>query len=414
MSLLKSSKKTKAVADIDSLKNKPTTDMATILANVGAKVDAIMDAPTKPVKKPKATVTPAVSNALKDAEDIFTKAMVNAGVDAPIDNNKSTPVIDSISTPAIDSIKVFKDDDVPVDTEDDDLEIIAVSQNEIKTALRSLISKGNTTIASLYELHDQYNNEFFEGRLSIPLITIEKMSNKTLGSYSPSADTAGIENHMRFNVNFIALNTDTRIAETLRHEMIHQYQDEVLYAKQARGDRAGHEGMKRPKEWHNTEFRDNAELVGIPANGKHCTGNPALMPEAKSYNRKFACGCVASNGYKMTIWSTREVDATCNVCGEEYVELKKAGGTIVVSQSDIEKPGEDAIKIKMSVDYAQFTNFQEKADLTEVAKSLKKAKADYKEGIYQKGHNAYAKGIRYWIAWNMPEATKKDGGKKND
>ena len=39
----------------------------------------------------------------------------------------------------------------------------------------------------------------------------------------------GLTNHIRFNRDFIALNTEERILETLRHEMIHQWQDEVYY-----------------------------------------------------------------------------------------------------------------------------------------------------------------------------------------
>jgi predicted SprT family Zn-dependent metalloprotease len=233
------------------------------------------------------------------------------------------------------------------------------------------------------------------------------MSNKTLGKYNSGHDTIGLTNHIYFNRNFIALNTGTRILETLRHEMIHQYQDEVMYEKTDNEGKLIHGGQKRPKDWHNGDFRDFAKKVDIPAIGKHCTGSPANMPEAKSYNRKFRCGCMASNGHPLTIWSTREVDAVCNVCGEPFEEVKKSGGTIAVVLSDIEKGGQDAVEAKMQKEFKSFEKFQDKYELTEALEEVKSAGEAYKEGIYQKGHLSYTAGFRYWLAWGSIESKDK-------
>lgn len=295
-----------------------------------------------------------------------------------------------------------------VTTEDEDQEIIEVSQDEVKKALKTLLSKHNDVIGLLYAKHDEYNKQYFGGQLSVPIITIDKMSNKTLGSYNHGQDNTGLENHIYMNRNFIALNTETRILETLRHEMIHQYQDEVLYEKKDKAGNLIHSGAKRPADWHNKDFREWAERVGIVANGKNCTGNPAHMPEAKSYNRKFACGCVATNGYPVTIWSTREIFAVCKICGRAFKELKKSGGTIAVKSSTIEKNGEDIVEIAMRKTYSNFEKFGSKKILTDRTKELKKDNIPYEEGIYSKGHNAYAKGYYYWVAYNDLEVEAKE------
>ena len=283
----------------------------------------------------------------------------------------------------------------------DDLEqpIIEVAQLEVKQALKSLLSRKNAITAVLYGAHDTYNHRYFQGRLSVPLITIESLSHKTLGRYMPSAEATGLENHIVLNRHFVALNTETRILETLKHQMIHQYQDEVIYEKHGRDGRLLHEGEKRPKDWHNKDFKDWALSISIAAKGRKCCGSPAKMPEPKSYNRKFVCRCVASNGYPLTIWSTREIKAVCQVCNSSFIEVKKAGEVISVGASDIESKGQDAIENRMKAEFSSFEKFKEKYSLTDKTKELKKAGVRYKEGMYQKGHNACLAGYHYWVAF---------------
>src|SRR5690606_28696919 len=109
--------------------------------------------------------------------------------------------------------------------------------------------KENDFLAFLYKKWEEYNAQYFFGELSYPLITFEKMYNRTLGNYTYGEDSLGIKNHIRFNRNFISLNTEERILETLRHEMIHQWQDEILYigdeqkAKDIRVQQVNEEGM---------------------------------------------------------------------------------------------------------------------------------------------------------------------------
>ena len=289
---------------------------------------------------------------------------------------------------------------------DDDQELVEVSQTEVKLALKALLLKENELMSTLYLKHDEFNREFFDGMLPVPVITFDKMSNKTLGNMTPGTDNMGLESRIRFNKNFIALNTETRILETLKHEMIHQYQDEFIYERHDKEGTVTRVGQKRPKEWHNTDFKDWAKKVGIPAIGRKGGGNPAIMPEAKSYNRKFVCECVATNGYPLTIWSTREIHATCNTCECEFTEVKKAGKVIEVRVSDIEVGGKDAVQLRMAETFTEFERYQVKGELTAKVKELKKLKAKYQEGIYQRGHRKYSEGFFYWIAWNVPAPKK--------
>lgn len=334
----------------------------------------------------------------------------------------------------------FKASEVPntEDKPDGQQEIIEISKERVKEALRVLLSTKNTYIAMLYEKHAQYNSEFFEGALSTPVITIDKMDNRTLANYTYEGDPMAVDQHIKFNINFIALNEDWRILETLRHEMIHQWQDEVAYGKR---DATDNElkmtklpkidvetkaivfedvlQRRRPKETHNNDFRLYAAIVGIPAEGPNCTGNPANMPEPQSYNRKFVCLCMASNKYRMTIYSTREVDATCNVCGTKYTEVSKAteGKTITAKVSHIEKPGQDAIQDEMGAKYTEFVRFESKTlkdgfvDEIMGGTLAEGAATAMEQGVYQKGHNAYAWGHRYWVAYSMPDGTTHKKGK---
>lgn len=302
-----------------------------------------------------------------------------------------------------------------------DQEIIEVDQEEVKKALRLLLTKENDFLARLYQKWEEFNQEYFFGELSYPLITIDKLDNRTLGNYTHGRDNLGISNHIRLNRNFVALNTEERILETLKHEMIHQWQDEVLYAKPGESPRKIRYKMvvdgvvtemeamqkKRPKDWHNKDFKEMAKVVGIPAEGDKCYENPVKMPEPKSYNRKFICGCVASNGYPLTVWSTRFVNAICQTCGKPFREVPKVGKVIQVSQSHIEKPGEDAVEKEYSQKYRFFKKFTSKELKDEFLENFSETEeytmTNMAEGIYQKHHNAYKDGFTHWVAYNTNE-----------
>lgn len=321
----------------------------------------------------------------------------------------------------------------------DEQEIEEVDLNNVKKALQSLLTHQNDMLKALYQKHAEYNEKYFHGTLSHPLITIDKLNNRTLGNYTHGADEMGITNHIRFNRHFIALNDDKRIFETLVHEMIHQWQDEILYASEGNKnktikvpdcEKTGSDSYtwngewkeikpkKRPKDWHNRDFKEMAVVVNIPAKGDKCYGNRAKMPEPKSYNRKFICNCVASNGHPVTVWCTRKIFATCNVCGSEYIEVPKGGNVIRVKQSHVEKPGEDAIRIQMKDKYTHFEKFTSKdekdAFMDDTTNIVEEPISELQEGVYQKNHNAYKEGFRYWVAYNTTKEVDPDPIRKED
>lgn len=339
------------------------------------------------------------------------------------------------------------------ETESDDQpkgqEIVEVNQDEVKKALKALVTRENETLSFLYDMHAEYNAKYFYGQLSHPFITIEKLSNKTLGNYTHGEDAMGITNHIRFNRNFIALNEMERILETLRHEMIHQWQDEVLYMAEGvaahkvkmpvgfgkfldknepaklkwakDGTPVGEmvDQIKRPKEWHNRDFKEYAVVVDIPAKGDKCYGNIANMPIGKSYNRKFSCQCLASNNSFLTIWSTRPVHAVCEDCGEPFVEQEKAGELIPVVLSTVEAPGTDAIELKMKgKGYTHFQKFGSKKEKDAFVESLYATDIhgeglEVEQGFYLKGNNAYKEGFTHWVAYNgLSEVFKKNAKKE--
>lgn len=278
-------------------------------------------------------------------------------------------------------------------------EFIEVDQVGVKMALKALIANERPFLDFLYKKWEEFNEKYFGGQLTYPLITIEKMSNRTLGSYAPVTESMGISNHIRLNRSFVALNSEERVLETLLHEMIHQWQDEVLYAKNGEKPKKGQK--KRPKDWHNKDFKDMAEKVGIPAIGDRCYGSPARMPEPKSYNRKFVCRCVASNGYPLTIWSTRQVDAVCRICKSSFIEVPKGGKVIRVKSSHIEPEGVDMVEESMRTRYDYFKKFKSKEERDDFVDSYTLIIDDrYETGVYQRNHNGFKQGFTHWIAFS--------------
>lgn len=320
----------------------------------------------------------------------------------------------------------YEDNDSEEEDNSDEQPIIAVTQDAVKRALSVFLTKENNFLSHMYAKHTEYNERYFDGLLSFPLITTDKMSNKTLADYQPGTNEVGIENHIRLNRNFVALNEMARVERTLLHEMIHQWQDEVLYMQTGQEPKPvriptlsaehlkqmndtletgfpvtfenGYQPKRPKKNWHDRYFRAMASYVGIPAKGSKCTQDPVEMPEAKSYNRKFACECVASNGKPVTIWSTREVHAKCMDCGSIYNELQKSGAVVKTSQSHVERDGEDGVQTaKYKEGYTHFERFKDKVEQKEFIETLGGLLLD--EGHYQTAHNSYKEGYRYWVAY---------------
>lgn len=388
--------------------------------------------------------TPEFASAMKYVEAHWSGQMTDKASAKSLGLTPKEYAMNSIGNGILDGMHL---DDFPIEEADapKGQEIVEVDQNEVKKALHALLTRENDVLGWLYDKWNEYNDLYFYGQLSFPLITIEKLSNKTLGNYTHGADAMGITNHIRMNRNFIALNSEERILETLRHEMIHQWQDEVLYMAEgiARKDITlpvgfGHyldkeptvvkrskdnapigekgEQKKRPKEWHNRDFKEYAVVVGIPAKGDKCYGNPADMPKGQSYNRKYQCKCIASNNSRVTIWSTREIDARCNVCGKPYVEQVKEGELVPVTMSHIEMPGEDLVAItQKGKGFEHFQNFGSKKEADAFVDALYAGSDDALEmerGVYQKGHNAYKEGRTHWVSFNGKAELPKEEKKK--
>lgn len=361
--------------------------------------------------------------------DYITGSIENAINDGAVEWDKFSSPPAVVTPPATPPTKPKKP---PVDTSEDDQkeqEIVEVSQEQVKEALRILLTRKSEITANLYEKHTEYNGCHFCSELSTPIITIDKLNNKTLANYTEGKDGMELEHHIRFNHNFIALNEPERIYETLIHEMIHQWQDEVLYApdnathmkkiKMPQRDEDGKivyvEGFqkKRPKEWHNKDFKDMAAICGIPAKGTKCFGSPSNMPVPQSYNRKYMCGCVADNGYPVSIWSTQEIKAICQRClvkgrSGEFVEVSKKdpNARTITIKFGVEIGDQDIVHDTMTAKYQNFMRFDTKLKKDDFIDRLNLGDIEehpvvaLEQGVYQKNNNAYKKGDRYWIAYS--------------
>ncbi|ABO51136.1 protein of unknown function SprT [Desulforamulus reducens MI-1] len=181
-------------------------------------------------------------------------------------------------------------------------------QLQAKEALKTLLTSDDKVIAMLYEKHQDFNQEYFEGELSFPLISFEKMNTKTLATYTAGKNRLRLENHIRFNIELINLNEDQEeaICEVLKHEMIHQWQDECLYT-----------GEKKPKNWHNKDFKAKAEELGVLVQGTNC---PIKMPEGnvKNHSYRYVCGCRDEQNKTLVIRTPFPLEAKCKRCGEEF------------------------------------------------------------------------------------------------
>lgn len=201
----------------------------------------------------------------------------------------------------------------------------------VRETVMTFLRNKNERIKELLLWHEAYNAEYFEGKLSRPLITIEHTpGSKALATYFFEHQGIGIPFHIRLNLAFIALCWNEkhifRIENTLKHEMIHQWQHECVYV----GDK------KVPKSLHNKVFKEKAAEIGIPCVGRNMSTGTSLKeiaaeqngelenlePEEqaavpkKSRNRKWQCGC----GDSRTVWSTKEVKAVCGECKKPYEE----------------------------------------------------------------------------------------------
>jgi len=172
----------------------------------------------------------------------------------------------------------------------------------------------------LYKFFDIFDKHFFENKLPLGLIVFEIKNKKTLGSYTIAHNGFGAKDEITFNIRHIN-RPKFKLLSTLLHEMLH------LYENRFRED----DGTKYTNH-HNKFFREKSKEFGIPSNHRGQTLeiiNPFLdlvkkhgidieekeieteVISAKSKMKKWSCKC-------MNIRSAKEVDATCNNCGQNF------------------------------------------------------------------------------------------------
>lgn len=205
----------------------------------------------------------------------------------------------------------------------------------------------NRVAGYLNKLFDLLNQEFFEGALSRPTITIQSTP-KAFGHFSLRDDTWISKNGAYHEINIGAGTLARPIEEvtaTLLHEMVH-YHNYVL----------GIQDCSRGGTYHNRRFRDSAEAHGlivdhhekygwtitspsddllqfcldndltdilisrndyygvrVPVGG---TGNSTgiSVPRKTSSTRKYICPCCG-----MSVRATKNVNVGCLDCAEQMV-----------------------------------------------------------------------------------------------
>jgi len=102
----------------------------------------------------------------------------------------------------------------------------------------------------LYVCARLFNERFFEGKLSDPILTIDKGRFSTMGSDRIGRNGFGAKNHITLNSLHVQSKAET--LSTLLHEMIHLWQYEITRR------------ASRPP-YHNVEFQRKSRELGIPS-----------------------------------------------------------------------------------------------------------------------------------------------------
>lgn len=132
------------------------------------------------------------------------------------------------------------------------------------------------TFNELHRMFDLFNDEFFDGELSHPVITIQKSRANNLGHFTLSKIWENVDTKeatYEININPIHLDRPAdEIAGTLLHEMIHFFH-KVNDIKDATNN------------VHNKKFKTKAEELGfiVEKSKKYGWGHTTLSPELKSY-----------------------------------------------------------------------------------------------------------------------------------
>ena len=117
------------------------------------------------------------------------------------------------------------------------------------------IVKTSRLAGQLEKLFRMLNEDFFDGQLEQPIITIQS-SSRSYGHYSvhPIWTVNGEEKRHEINIGAGTLDREIEYTVgTLLHEMCHMYNDTVLNVQDC----------SRGGVWHNRKFKETAERVGL-------------------------------------------------------------------------------------------------------------------------------------------------------
>lgn len=181
---------------------------------------------------------------------------------------------------------------------------------------------------SLYRFFGIFNEVFFHGALTTPILSLEGARITNLGTYRLGRNGFGAQNHI--NINSHHLNRPIlEVLSTLLHEMIHQWQHEMT-------------GNWGKPPYHNVAFRQKARALGIPsdayghqlamgdpflavcqANGievdpttiEPSEGRQRVAARGESKLKKWSCGCT---NVRVAI---PDFEAMCLKCGRKFARV---------------------------------------------------------------------------------------------
>lgn len=207
----------------------------------------------------------------------------------------------------------------------------------------------NRVAGYLNKVFDLLNNEFFEGALSRPTITIQSTP-KAYGHFTLSKDTwvSKLGGTHEINIGAGTLSRPIEnVCATLLHEMVHYFNYENGIQDTSRGGTYHNKRFKTEAEarglivahsekygWSHTSPSDELldfvlmngltdilinrnEFSGfqITGTGTH-SGTFAAPPRKPSSTRKYICPCCG-----MSVRATRTVRIACMDCSEQMIEV---------------------------------------------------------------------------------------------
>ena len=205
----------------------------------------------------------------------------------------------------------------------------------------------NRVAGYLNKVFDLLNEEFFEGELSRPTITIQSTP-KAYGHFSLREDTwvSKLGGTHEINIGAGTLSRPIEeVAATLLHEMVHYYNYEMGIQDCSRGNTYHNRRFKEAAEarglivthsdkygWSHTSPSDRLlevildnDLTDILINRNEYTGfritgtgtrsgAGAVLPPKRSSTRKYICPCCG-----MSVRATRAVNVACMDCDMQLV-----------------------------------------------------------------------------------------------